>query len=78
MVAMSQNEVFVSLPVKPYVKAAVEKLRDALRSRGVSVRSLSDAVAVAVTAYDILYNSQYGEKLTMAVRKALDEKVTAS
>jgi len=27
---------------------------------------------VAVTAYDILYNSQYGEKLTAAVKKALE------
>ena len=28
--------------------------------------------AVAVTAYDVLYNSQYGEKLTAAVKKALE------
>ena len=69
---MSQNEVFMSLPVKPHVKAAVEKMRDDLKSRGVNVRSLSDAVAVAVTAYDILYNSQYGEKLTASVKKALE------
>ena len=27
--------------------------------------------------YGILYNSQYGKKLTVAVRKALEEKVTA-
>jgi hypothetical protein len=27
---------------------------------------------VAVTAYDILYNSQYGDKLTASVRKALE------
>ena len=53
-------------------------MRNDLKSRGVNVRSLSDAVAVAVTAYDILYNSQYGDKLTSAVRKALEEKVTAS
>jgi len=35
-------------------------------------------VAVALTYYDLMYNSAYGEKLTMAVRKALDEKVTAT
>jgi len=33
---------------------------------------------VAVTAYDILYNSQYGEKLTASVKKALEEKETTS
>jgi hypothetical protein len=69
---MSQNEVFVNLPVKPHVKEAVTKLREDLEKRGVNVRSFSDAVAIAVTAYDILYNSQFGDKLTAAVKKSLE------
>lgn len=69
----STSEVFVSLPVKPPVKESIERLKADLIKQGVKIRNQSDVVALTITAYDIMYNSSYGGKLTQAVVKAIAE-----